>query len=200
MPANGHWLVFGQMNITFVYALRFTPAAVAAFQPSVCQVVQSQPVVVAGIVYQPNASPVTVMRPLDSSSRKAFALVLLPVRAFRTVAFVYGWVARLVKLIRTTAMLLATGAAAVAVSRLVVVTVAVDEPVVPSVPSIASTVAVSPARGARVTRKLRPAREDSTRSALPTRVPVTVTMAPPYPSGPPSANSSGITPPGVRSR
>ena len=41
-------------------------------------------------------------------------LVLLPVRAFRTADCVYGWVVRLVKLIRTTAMLLATGEAAVA--------------------------------------------------------------------------------------
>ena len=41
------------MNITFVKALRLTPAAVAAFQPSVCHVRQSQPVVVASIVYQP---------------------------------------------------------------------------------------------------------------------------------------------------
>ena len=177
--------------------MRSTPAAAAAFQLRECQVCQSQPVVAALIVYQPKTAPVTVIRPLDSSSRKALVLVLLPVRAFWTADFVYGWVARFVKLMRTTAMLLATGAAAVAASRLVVVTVAVE---VPAAPSSASTVVVSPALGARVTRKLRPGREDSTRSAFPARVPVTVTAAPPNPSGPPSANSSGIRPREVRSR
>jgi hypothetical protein len=34
----------------------------------VCHVRQSQPVVVALIVYQPNAVPPTVIRPFDSSS------------------------------------------------------------------------------------------------------------------------------------
>ena len=103
--------------------------------------------------------------------------MLLPVRAPWTADFVYGWVVRLVKLIRMTAMLFATGAAAVAASRLVVVTEAVEAPTarVHGLHGRRSR----PAVGRRVTRKLRPGREESTRNAFPARAPVTVTVAPP---------------------
>src|ERR1700693_6130850 len=125
MPAKLHCVVDGQMNITFVKPVRSTPAAVAAFQPSVCQVRQSQPVVTALIRYHPKTEPVTVIRPLDSSSKKALRLVELPVSAFWTAALVNGWVARSLNLIRITAMRLATGVATVAEARVVVDTVAV---------------------------------------------------------------------------
>ena len=67
-PAKPHSFVCGQTNMMLVYAARFTPAAVALSLASVCHVRQSQPVVLASIVYQPKTEAETVIAPFDSSS------------------------------------------------------------------------------------------------------------------------------------
>ena len=170
------------MNITFVYADRLTPAAVAAFVPSVIQLSQLQPVVVAGIVYQPYTAPVTVMRPFDSSSKNDRALVVLLYSAACVADTVNGCVLRSVKLIRTAAMDFATT---------VPVATAGAGALVPLVVVVPAVELVSASTGAGATiRKSRAWVELATRRPLPLREPLTVTVAPFSPAGPPSANET----------
>ena len=110
--------------------------------------------------------------------------------AFWTVVFVHGWVVRFLKFMRMTANDLLTAAA-----------VAYPSPDVPDTVPLSSSAAhapASPLAGMLRTFRPRPGFEPATWSDFPIRLPVTSTLAPPRPSGPPSANSRGTTPVLVR--